>query len=122
MPAQPLPAEGSGEYVIRWKTNRTHVTGTLYRRASTGALVELGTERASLPLAQEALARNGEAPYPDELGYVDSVDELGRIGKRIKKFAKKVATSKLGKLVKTAGSIATAFVPGGRSAHAQNEH
>ena len=96
MPAQPRPATGAGEYVIRYYNERSHMRAVLYRRAATGALIELGTERVSYPLVQETLHRTEGTPPPEELGYVDDVEELGRLGKRIKKFAKKVAKSKLG--------------------------
>lgn len=114
MPAQPLPAEGAGEFVIRYYSEPHHVRAVLLRRASTGALVELGTERVSYSIAQDVLAgEDSSIPYSDELGWVGDPEELGAIGKRIKKFAKHVAKSKLGKLVKSAGKLATSFVPGG---------
>ena len=114
MPAQPLPARGAGEFVIRYVNEGNHVRATLFRRANTGALVELGTERVSYALAQDTLAgEDPSVPYSDELGWDGDPDELGALGGRIKKFAKKVAKSKLGQIAKKVGKMAIAVVPGG---------
>jgi hypothetical protein len=114
MPAQPLPATGTGEFVIRYFPESHHVRATLLRRASTGALVELGTERVSYALTQDALAgEDPSVPYSDELGFVGDVEELGALGSRIKKAAKKIAKSKLGKIARSVGKVALSFVPGG---------
>jgi hypothetical protein len=114
MPAQPLPATGAGEFVIRYFPEPHHMRAVLLRRASTGALVELGTERVSYSITQDALAgEDPSVPFSDELGYVGDVDELGALGSRIKKAAKKIAKSKLGKIALKAGKLATSFVPGG---------
>jgi hypothetical protein len=114
MPAQPLPARGAGEFVIRYFNEGNHVRATLFRRANTGALVELGTERVSYALAQDTLAgEDPSVPYSDELGWDGDPDELGALGGRIKKFAKKVAKSKLGQIAKKVGKMAIAVVPGG---------
>jgi hypothetical protein len=114
MPAQPLPARGAGEFVIRYVNEGNHVRATLFRRANTGALVELGTERVSYALAQDTLAGEDDSvPYSDELGWDGDPDELGALGGRIKKFAKKVAKSKLGQIAKKVGKMAVAVVPGG---------
>ena len=113
MPAQPLPARGAGDYVIDYRSYPTHLGATLYRRASSGALIELGRETVPYHFAQDTLARVEGIPYSDELGWESDPDELGALGKKIKAFAKKVAKSNLGKIIKNVGKIATSFVPGG---------
>ena len=113
MPALPMPASDAGRMVIKNEHHKTHLKAVLFRAAETGAWVQIGEVRISYPMAHAAMAKVEGVPGPDELGYAyTDVDELGRLGSRIKKVAKKIAKSKLLKGVKAIGKLATAVIPG----------
>jgi hypothetical protein len=73
-------------------------------------------ERISFPIVQAAIARAEGRPdlHPTELGF----NELGAgaFRKRIKKFGKKIAKSKILKKIAKAGKMVASFVPGASSA------
>jgi hypothetical protein len=118
MPAQPLPAEGTGQGRVVYQDQGHQLRAVLYRRAATGAWVQVTEMFVSYPMTQRMLAKLEGIPGPEELGWSGSVDELGALGARIKKAAKKVAKSKalktLAKVAKVAAPIA-AIVPGGQA-------
>lgn len=118
MPAQPLPAQGTGQGRAVYEDQGHQLRTVVYRRAATGAWVQVGEFFISYPVAQRMLARLEGTPGPEELGWVGSVDELGALGARIKKAARKVAHSKALKVVKSIAKVAApiaAIVPGGQA-------
>jgi hypothetical protein len=119
MPAQPLPAKGAGKARVVYQDQKHQLRAIVYAKAATGAWVQVDDFFVSYPQTQAMLARLEGIPGPTELGYVDSIDELGALGDRIKKAARAVAKSKAFQAVKKVGKIvapiAAAVVPGGQA-------